>query len=107
VTRALALLAFLAAALALGGCCESGWHMYVIDAPDPDLMAALQTCVDSPPCEGGAPCPPLACRAACARVAALAGDGIAQSALQSCTITLGVDGGTAAHVGIRYNTCGR
>jgi hypothetical protein len=107
VTRALALLAFLSAALSLGGCCESGRHVYVIDAPDPDLMAALQSCVDSPPCEGGSPCPSLDCRAACARVAALAGDGIAQSALQSCTITLGVDGGPPAQVAIRYNTCGR
>ena len=107
MTRALALLAFLSAALSLGGCCESGWHMYVVDAPDPDLMAALQACADSPPCEAGAPCPSLDCRAAGARVAALAGDGIAQSAFQTCTVTLGVDGGTAAQVAIRYNTCGR
>ena len=35
------------------------------------------------------------------------GDGIAQSAFQTCTVTLGVDGGTAAQVAIRYNTCGR
>jgi hypothetical protein len=100
----LALLACLGAAVSLAGCCETGTHDYVIDAPDPDLAAALETCVDSD-CHGTG-CSSLDCRGACTRVAALAGDTIAQSDFQWCSITGSVDGGAAVQVAIHYSTCG-
>jgi hypothetical protein len=107
VRRALALLALLAAAAATG-CCKGGAaRTYVIDAPDPDLMEMLQTCVDAEPCidEKGFTCVPPQCRLACLRVVTTAGDS-PEGLLKACAVTLAMDGGTGARVYVSFDGCG-
>jgi hypothetical protein len=106
VRRALAVLALVAAAVAATGCCETTSRTYVIDAPDPDLMAALQACADTQPCyENGKYCISTECRAACRRVVQLAGDATGDE-LDHCSVTLAMDGGTGAQVSLTFKTCG-
>ena len=83
------------------------WHMYVVDVLDPGPDGGAGGARLNSLCEAARHAPRWIAAPTARRVAALAGDGIAQSAFQTCTVTLGVDGGTAAQVAIRYNTCGR
>ena len=102
MTRALALLALLATAPLAGGCCESGTHTFVVDAPDPDLAALLQACLDA--CAPGSyACYNLECFPVCRRVAELAGDAL--SGNEGCSVRSPVDGGTGTQIWIGYNTC--
>jgi hypothetical protein len=104
VTRAFALLMLLATAPLFGGCCESGTHSFVVDAPDPDLAALLQACLDA--CAPGSySCYEPACVPVCRRVAELAGDTRTASAMDGCVVRSPVDGGTGAEIWIGYNTC--
>ena len=103
--RALGALALLAAATVLGGCCDKGQRYYVIDAPDPELAAMLQACIDAEPCSGNPPCTPESCRTACRRVAELSGDTRSADSLASCFVRPYMDGGTAIWVSISYDTC--
>jgi len=45
MSRTLGALALLAAATVLGGCCDKGQRIYVIDAPAAELAAMLQACI--------------------------------------------------------------
>ena len=103
--RALGALALLAAATVLGGCCDKGQRIYVIDAPDAELAAMLQACIEAQPCSGNPPCTPEPCRTACHRVAELGGDTRAADSLSSCYVRPYMDGGTAIWVSISYDTC--
>ena len=106
--RALGALALLAVATVLGGCCDKGQRIYVIDAPDPDLAAMLQACIDAPPCPatGDYPyCTPEPCRTACRRVSELGGDTRAGDSLVECHVRPYMDGGTAIWISVSYDTC--
>jgi hypothetical protein len=106
VTRALILFALLAAAVAASGCCQGITRSYVIDAPDPDLRAVLQACVDSEPCfQNGEHCISPECLTACARVVDLAGDSGGGS-IDSCGVSFAMDGGTGARVSVSFRGCG-
>ena len=102
MTRAFALVMLLATAPLAGGCCESGTHAFVVDAPDPDLAALLQACLDA--CAPGSySCYNSECRPVCRRVAELAG--AAQADSDGCVVRSPVDAGTGAEIWIGYNTC--
>jgi len=105
MSRTLGALALLAAATVLGGCCDKGQRIYVIDAPDAELAAMLQACIEAQPCSGNPPCTPEPCRTACHRVAELGGDTRAADSLSSCYVRPYMDGGTAIWVSISYDTC--
>ena len=102
MTRAFALLMLLATAALAGGCCDSGTRRFVVDAPDPELAALLQTCLDA--CAPGSySCYNRECVPVCRRVAELAGDTLTES--DGCIVRSPVDAGTGAEIWIGSNTC--
>lgn len=103
----LALLTLLFVGIAACDRCGTGSRGFIIDAPDPDLAALLQTCLDAAPCNSGTSgyCTPPACLSACQRVAELANDTTSKDSLTSCYVSRVADGGTAIQVSISYDTC--
>lgn len=104
--RALALLGLLVS-IAAGGCCRNAWHTYVIDAPDPELQAILQACVDAAAksCyQNGKSCIWPECQTACRRVVELAGDPV-EGDMNSCDVRAFADGGTGVTVSVAFDDC--
>jgi hypothetical protein len=100
------LLALLLVPIAACDRCETGERNFIIDAPDPDLAALLQTCLNPPPCSSGGPeCTPPECLAVCRRAAELARDATAENSMTQCYVKRVADGGTAVEAYISFDTC--
>jgi len=106
VTSKLALLMGLLVGMAACNHCQTD-RTFVVDAPDPDLDALLQTCLAADHCvtAEGYSCTPPACLPACRRVAELANDTGAESSMKFCQVSRVPDGGAAVSVLISFDAC--
>lgn len=106
MTSKLALLIFLLVGMAACTHCQTE-RVFVVDAPDPDLDALLQTCLAADACvtAEGYSCTPPECLPACRRVAELANDTGAENSMKFCQVSRVPDGGTAVLVMISFDAC--